>query len=344
MKIPVTRYYGSKRKLVEKIWKVFDELELEFDTVLDIFGGSGIFSYFAKKKNKTVTYNDIFKFNYLIGKALIENNRCTLTPEDFVNLTIPRAGINYNRIVESNYDNIYFTQEENRIIDIVVQNIQFLNIDDKPFAYYVLFQACLIKRPFNLFHRKNLSLRLNHTTSNFGNKKTWERSFEELFFKFSQELLTFVFDNERNNLSVNYSALNCPINADLVYIDPPYFSLNGSHVSYHSRYHFLEGLANYDSFEQFISNQKANKEVLINNNTEFEVKSSFIDDLTNLVRQHQNSIIAISYCSPGFPEIDDIANIIRTYKQHCQVKNLGDYSYALNRNNIGKREFLIIGY
>lgn len=344
MKIPVTRYYGSKRKLVEKIWNVFDELGLEFDSVLDIFGGSAIFSYYAKKKDKTVTYNDIFKFNYLIGKALIEIKRCTLTPEDFVNLTIPKAGINYRRIVESNYDNIYFTEEENKIIDIVVQNIQFLDIDDRPFAYYVLFQACLIKRPFNLFHRKNLSLRLNHTKSNFGNKKTWERSFAELFLKFSQELLTFVFDNGKNNLSVNYSALNCPINTDLIYIDPPYFSVNGSHVSYHSRYHFLEGLANYDQIEHFISNQRANKEILINNNSEFEVKSSFLIDLSKLIQRYQNSIIAISYCSPGYPEIEDIANIIRAYKQNCHVESLGDYSYALNRSNSGKREFLIIGY
>ena len=33
LRIPVTRYYGSKRKLVEKIWNIFDELELEFDSI-----------------------------------------------------------------------------------------------------------------------------------------------------------------------------------------------------------------------------------------------------------------------------------------------------------------------
>lgn len=344
LRIPVTRYYGSKRKLVEKIWNIFDELELEFDSVLDIFGGSAIFSYYAKTKNKTVIYNDIFKFNYLIGKALIENNNCNLTPDDFVNLTIPKDNVNYDSIVEDNYFGIYFTEEENKIIDIVVQNIQFLNEENKAFAYYVLFQACLIKRPFNLFHRKNLSLRLNHTKSNFGNKKTWEHSFEDLFYKFSQELQLFVFNNGRNNLSVNYSALNCPVNANLIYIDPPYFSMNGSHITYHSRYHFLEGLANYNQIEQSLSNQKANKEILINDNSEFEVKLNFLTDLSKLIERYQNSVIAISYCSPGYPTIDDIANVVRTYKQNCHIANLGDYSYALNRSNKGKREFLIVGY
>lgn len=343
LRIPVTRYYGSKRKLVEKIWNIFDELELEFDSVLDIFGGSAIFSYYAKTKGKTVIYNDIFKFNYLIGKALIQKNSCNLTSDDFVKLTIPRDNYDYKKIVEDNYSDIYFTEEENRTIDIVVQNIQFLDKENQAFAYYVLFQACLIKRPFNLFHRKNLSLRLNHTKSNFGNNKTWEHSFEDLFYKFSRELQLFVFDNGKNNLSVNYSSLNCPINADLIYIDPPYFG-KGSHITYHSRYHFLEGLANYNEIEQYISIQKANKEILINNSKEFEVKSNFLNDLSRLIELHQNSIIAISYCSPGYPSIDDIANVIKTYKDNCHIANLGSYSYALNKSNDGKMEFLIVGY
>lgn len=344
--LPITRYYGSKRKLVKKIWDVFDELDLKFDSVLDVFGGSAIFSYYAKKMNKSVIYNDIFRFNYLIGKALIENKRTTITQEQIVNLLSPKTNGIYRQIVNCNYKDIYFTDVENKLIDIVIQNIEKLeNEFDKASAYYVLFQTCLIKRPFNIFHRKNLSLRINHVNSNFGNKKTWEKTFEELFIKFHMELKHFQFDNLKNNICVNSSALNCNSTADLVYIDPPYFNEKGTHVSYHSRYHFLEGLSNYDKLESNISLQKNNKEIIINKINEFEDRKTFLDDLTRLINKHINSIIAISYRNNGFPSIDEIADLLKSQMYGCKVDiiDLGDYSYALNRNNLGKKEYLIIG-
>ncbi len=53
--ITQTRYYGSKRKIVDKIWNIIiNEANLEFDSVLDVFGGSASFSYFAKLNQKQV--------------------------------------------------------------------------------------------------------------------------------------------------------------------------------------------------------------------------------------------------------------------------------------------------
>jgi len=346
IELPVTRYYGSKRKLVQKIWTVFEDLNLDFNSVLDVFGGSAIFSYYAKTKNKSVIYNDIFRFNYLIGRALIDNINSTITQDQIVNLLKPKENEKYRNVIYDNYKDIYFTDEENKLIDIVIQNIEKLeNEHDKASAYYVLFQTCLIKRPFNIFHRKNLSLRLNHVNSNFGNKKTWEKSFEELFLKFHLELKQFQFESQKENICINSSALNCSYSADLVYIDPPYFNENGTHVSYHSRYHFLEGLSNYDNLESNISLQKNNKEIIINKTAEFEDKKTFCNDLADLVEKHNNSIIAISYRNHGYPSIDDISQILKTHMINCKVEiiDLGDYSYALNRSNLGKKEFLIIG-
>ena len=68
---PTTRYQGSKSKIVKWIWKNIKDIE--FESVLDAFGGTGIVGYFLKMKDKQVFYNDILKFNYYIGTALIEN-------------------------------------------------------------------------------------------------------------------------------------------------------------------------------------------------------------------------------------------------------------------------------
>ena len=62
MRLPVTRYYGSKRKLVDKIWEALQEQQVQFNSVLDVFGGTGIVSYYMLKKGKQVFYNDILFF------------------------------------------------------------------------------------------------------------------------------------------------------------------------------------------------------------------------------------------------------------------------------------------
>lgn len=346
-KLPVTRYYGSKRKLIKKIWEVFNGLDLQFESVLDVFGGSGVFSYYSKCNNKNITYNDIFKFNYYIGKALLANSPRTIHSDRILNLLDEREGFTYKNKIEDNYKDIYFLNEENHLIDVVVQNIdlEFEDEIEKASAYYVLFQSCLIKRPFNLFHRKNLSLRTNHTTSNFGNKITWEKSFHELFRQFTNELEEVQFNNNKIINITNYSALNCSTEADLVYIDPPYFNSDGSHVSYHSRYHFLEGLANYNELDSFISLEKNNKEIQINHSKEFESKLNFCNDMRHLLSKHIDSIIVISYRDMGYPSIEEIRNILSEFKsiENIHVVNLGEYSYALNRSRIKANEYLIIG-
>ncbi len=110
--------------------------------------------------------------------------------------------------------------KRNNQIDVYIQNALALeNENIKCSALYILFQSCLMKRPYNLFHRRNLNMRLNYTSGNFGNKQTWERSFEELFIRFIKELDQVCFNNGRINTAHNFSALNCPLNADLVYIE-----------------------------------------------------------------------------------------------------------------------------
>ncbi|MCK5269770.1 MAG: DNA adenine methylase, partial [Sedimentisphaerales bacterium] len=59
---PSTRFQGSKLKIAEWIWNAI--ADLDFNTVLDAFGGTGSVGYVLKDKGKKVTYNDILKFNW----------------------------------------------------------------------------------------------------------------------------------------------------------------------------------------------------------------------------------------------------------------------------------------
>lgn len=341
-KLPKTRYYGSKRKLIPWIWECIENEKLEFNSVLDLFGGSGVFSYSAKLREKEVYYNDIFKFNYHIGRALIENNKIKVSPSDIDYLVTRHNSIRYQFKIFNYFKDIYYPDEENRQIDIICQNI--LNIRDelkKSLFFYLLFQSCMIKRPFNIFHRKNLNLRTNNVIRNFGNKKTWEIPFYDLFVRFANEINDYIFNNGGKNISYNFSALDCPINADLVYIDPPYMNQKNTHTTYLSKYHFLEGLVYYENFIDHINFKKKNLEININSNMDFENRTTFFINLQKLIFKHRNSIIVISYRKNGIPSINDLISFLQTLNKNVSVYS-NKYSYALRRNNFEQEEVLII--
>lgn len=83
--IPSTRYQGSKRKILPWLYECLERYE--FHTVLDAFGGSGMVSCLFKRMDKSVTYNDLYRFNQIIGESIIENNRVYLSDEDIQFLT-----------------------------------------------------------------------------------------------------------------------------------------------------------------------------------------------------------------------------------------------------------------
>ena len=79
-KFPSTRYQGSKRKLISWIYEQIGDIQ--FDSALDLFGGTGVVSYLMKNMGKCVTYNDYLRFNHYIGLALIQNSFIKLSSED----------------------------------------------------------------------------------------------------------------------------------------------------------------------------------------------------------------------------------------------------------------------
>lgn len=344
MKLPVTRYYGSKRRIVEKIGAALQEHHIEFNSILDLFGGTGIVSYYMAIIGKEVVFNDILSFNCQIARALLQTPKGTFTEESALALLHRMPGRQYRTIIEDNYQDIYYPTDENQIIDTVIQNISFLPKDEKASAYYVLFQSCMIKRPFNIFHRRNLNLRTGFTKANFGNKTTWEQSFESLFVKFTKELNEYQFEVMPHVDIINTSALQCDRTADLVYIDTPYFQKkNSSNITYHNRYHFLEGLMNYTDIPNQINPEKTNREIRIGATTEFERRSHYIEDLHALLARHQQSVIAMSYTSAGYPSIEELCDVMHQYKDRVEVCGLGNHPFALNRNNEDRQEVLIIG-
>ena len=77
---PPTRFMGSKSKLLSEIWAVASQFK--FDTVIDLFAGSGIVGYMFKAQGKSVVSNDYMAMSSTFAKAMIENNTVTLPIEE----------------------------------------------------------------------------------------------------------------------------------------------------------------------------------------------------------------------------------------------------------------------
>src|SRR3989344_6267944 len=82
-KLPKTQYLGSKERLVN--W-IYENAPKNIETVFDAFSGTSVVGYIFKSKGKKVIGNDFLKFNYHIGKAVIENNDQTLDENDLRDL------------------------------------------------------------------------------------------------------------------------------------------------------------------------------------------------------------------------------------------------------------------
>ncbi len=337
---PSTRYQGSKAKLVDWIWEQI--ADLDFTTCLDAFGGTGAVAYRLKQAGKQVTYNDLLRFNYYIGLALIENDQVQLSPEEVDWLLRRHPEVAYPRFVQDNFPDIYFTAEENAWIDQTITNIRHVADPYKlALAFFALCQACIIKRPYNLFHRKNLYIRLAEVERSFGNKATWDRPFEEWFRIFVLEANRAVFDNGQPNRALNFDALDVPGQYDLVYIDPPYISRQGAAVDYLAFYHFLEGLTMYDEWGQHID-RKSRHRRLKPQPSEWTDKKRIQAAFDRLFRRYRESMLVVSYRSDGIPSESALVSLLQRYKRHVRVEHFGRYKYVLSTNAESK-EILLIG-
>ena len=294
--------------------------------------------------------NDYLKFNYLTAQAFIENTKHLIDDGDLSWILTKNTRIEYSNFVASTFRDYYFRRNENQWIDRTICNINQLQSYNqaatkakRAIATHALIQACLMKRPFNLFHRRNLYLRRSKVNRSFGNKTTWETPFNELLVRKVKESNAFVFDNGRKNKALNRDAANISCTSlDLVYIDPPYFRLNGDRrqSNYRFAYHFVEGLAHYEMWSELLDNKSPLRALKPNGDSgEFlykcdrsELHGLLLDWMRRIILNWPNSQIVMSYKQPGVPDRSSIIELLEETGRSVSVRQIG-YKYALNHRN-----------
>jgi adenine-specific DNA-methyltransferase len=334
---PSTRFQGSKRKLVGWIAQSLENLE--FSTVLDAFGGTGTISYLLKRMGKQVTYNDILKCNCVTGRAFIANDTTILSDAE-INQLCRYSRCNAKRgFVSETFKGFYLTQAENLWLDYILGFLQEPHLGTQDITYkrsivfHALFQTLLCKRPFNMFHRKNLYLRTAKVQRSFGNKSTWETPTRILFRRFLMEANSYVFQGEQKCYVTNMDVANITdAEYDLVYLDPPYLNRFGNNetADYRSIYHFIEGISHQGAWPPMINYQCKKRSLLPG------PPNPWIDPDTNqaafdsLFDKFSKSILVISYKSNGVPSVRTIVNLLKRHGRNVTTVSK-PHQYALRR-------------
>jgi adenine-specific DNA-methyltransferase len=341
-RFPSTRYYGSKRKLLGWIYSRLGSIQ--FDTVLDAFGGTGSVSLLFKVMRKRVTYHDGFRFNEDVARTVLASQPA-LTRNDVaatLNAVEPRSGI-----VSKYFDRVFFKTGENAWLDgfLELLNSKAATPKQRALLRYLVYQACLKKRPFNLFHRANLRLRTNRLVKrSFGNAVTWERSFVEHALQAYDELTQMPDSSDRPALVLPAGdAARIPAGYDLVYVDPPYISceVRYNRDDYWRRYHFLEGLARP---KQWVRRIDLNSDIRLSAASPWFADwgriATFKDRLFSFIDAHRYSIVALSYVSGAVPSESEIMAHFESRFAQVSVHSAAHH-HALSKSR--KRELLFIG-
>jgi len=337
---PSTRYQGSKRKLLG--WIGEQLAPLEFRTALDLFSGTASVAYLLKSRGISVTCNDYLQINWQIATALVENSSVRLDDEDLDFLTRRHADVAYDDFIARTFRGIYFTDEENVWLDVVAQNIpRMADRYRQALAWYAVAQACLRKRPYNLFHRSNLYMRTASVVRRFGNKVTWDSPFDTQFRHFAHAANEAVFETGATCRAMCRDALAVEAGYDLVYIDPPYVSGRGKGVDYFGFYHFLEGMLDYPNWGDRIDLARKHRP-LAGLRSVWSDARTIRDAFAELLERHRDSILVISYRSDGIPSESELLDLLRAFKQDVRCVEYGAYQYALSTNR-RSRELLLIG-
>jgi len=325
---------GSKRKLLESIYENVKHMDGE--KVLDAFSGSGCVSYLFKSMGKEVTSNDFLQYSYYISKATIENSFCKLNENDITDLI--STSREHKNFVSITFKDLYFTDEENDLIDRIYNNIQFLDNEYKrALALSSLARACVKKRARGIF---------TFTGNRYDDgRRDLKISLLDQFIESIDILNKSVFDNGKSNRAYNLDVFCLPdVNYDLVYLDPPYCSLHSDN-DYSRRYHFVEGLMSYWTHVKI--NYSTSTKKFYKFKTPFDSRGTVYDGFDRLFKKFSKSDLIVSYSSNSLPTLEEMISLIKKYKSDVKVIEF-DHKYSFGNQKVGLennsvKEYLFIG-
>lgn len=332
---PGTRYMGSKNKIIDVIGESL--LDFNFSSFYDAFGGSNVVGYYFKSKGKKVITNDFMALSSTMSKAIIENSQETLSD---LELDFLLNNKNNQSFIAETFDGLYFYEDDNKFLDRVRKNIDFIESDYKrSIALSALARSCVKKRPRGIF---------TYTGHRYDDgRQDIQLSLEEHFIRNVELFNEAVFDNGESCIANNGRTEELNVHADVVYLDPPYFTPNSDN-DYVRRYHFVEGLIKNWKGVNIQEHTKTKK--IESYKSPFAKRKEAYKAFENLISKFKDSIIVISYSSNSQPSKEELTSMLSKVKKSVKLIEVDHlYSFGNQKHKVGNnanrvKEYLFIGY
>ena len=274
------RYLGSKARLLNFIGEVIDNNCENITSFFDVFSGTGNVAWKFNNKDTKVIVNDILESNHVIyeaffGKEEIDDIKLEELISEYNNCTI--IDDNYFSI---NYGGTFFSLDNCKKIGYIRDNIEELynskNINYRERCYLITSLLYAMDRIANTVghydaFRKNGDL----------NKQL---VLEKL------EIASVEFNRNNEIYCEDANSLVRKVEADIVYIDPPYNSRQ-----YCDAYHLLENVASWKKPQVYGTARKMDRSALKSKYCMHSAPKQFDDLIQNI----KSKYILVSYNNMG---------------------------------------------
>ena len=308
-KYPTVNFIGNKEKVVD--W-IIEELPIKKGVVLDLFAGGCSVSYALKQNGFKVISNDILYSNYVLSKAIIENNKVILHEND-LDIKIPANEIKkqYKKI-ESLSNRLYHQYEVEELAKLILISNRLKGY--KKYIYLALLRRAMIRKlPYSRmnviwreilrFRDEELSYKLYKRRRAYHNK-TFEFHIKDNMDEYNDAVFGGKQCKAYNEDAIELSKKITRV--DAIYIDPPYPGT----------------MNNYDIF--YGDYDKAVKS--LKKHTDFTSQESFIDNIKKIVELYKKKtkFFIFSLNTNTKPSIEELKDALKEYgsctikkKEHC---------------------------
>ncbi len=316
----ITNFIGSKQKLTDWIWLNTPE---GVKSVLDAFSGSAVVGYMYKQKGLRVVCNDRLRYCHHIARAIVENQKVTLSEDDLKALlkTNPKAG----SFVQETFRGKFFQIGVHALIDNIRANIDALSGFKKDLALFMLGKTCISSAgSFGHFQSAN----------NKGTKDRYPDTPKEFIERFKQNVERInglVFNNEQDNKAYRKDILDIfdEVKVDLAYFDPPY-ATQFSTTNYETSYHFIEGLMTYWKGLEIDEGSKVRKYKTEHQTVTQANAEVFFDNVFEKAKGIKYWII--SYRDKAYPNERKMKELIDKHGKASRMKS-HEHTYSLGGTN-----------
>ena len=295
------QYLGSKRKLLPFIQNTICNVvgtDLSQTTFCDLFAGTGIVGRTFKTSVNEVIANDLEYYAYVLNRNYIGNHEaipdCQRYIDDLNHLPLVHDGFIFrNYCLGGGTGRQYFSDHNGKKIDTVRQGIESLRktgtVDDD--LYYFLLASLLESADTVANITSHYTAFLKHLDP----KAQKPLVLAPAHFEANEN--THRVYNENANTLIRH------ISGDILYLDPPYNSLQ-----YGGDYHLLNTIALYDDY---IPSGKTGRRVY--QRSSWASRRKVEEELDDLLAHAHFKYVFLSYSNEGLMSPETIKRIMSKY-------------------------------